>query len=149
MEIAVDGWRPGAAEWDAVKSLTLEQIPALSNEQREVAKQFGIPELDYARNAEAGRRSQESLLIRTEQLARLLARLLKERVASSGVESKINRVTLRTIQDRFDVEMQINGSIVPLRIEESIVDEYFDAGSVDAEQKLARIFDRALASLKQ
>ena len=149
MEIAVDGWRPGAAEWDAARNLPVEQIPALSNEQREVAKKLGIAELDYARNAEAGRRSQESLLVRTKQLARLLARLLEERAAASGADSRINRVTLRTVQNRFDVEMQINGRIVPLRIEESIVDEYFDAGSIDAEQKLTRILDRALASLKQ
>jgi len=65
------------------------------------------------------------------------------------MDGRINRVTLRTVQDRFDVEMQINGRTVPLRIEESIVDEYFDAGSIDAEHKLARILDRAVASLKQ
>jgi len=149
MEIAVDGWRPGAAEWDAVRNLPVEQVPALSNEQREVAKKLGIAELDYARSAEAGRRSQGLLLVRTEQLARLLVRLLEERTAVFGMDGRINRVTLRTVQDRFDVEMQINGRTVPLRIEESIVDEYFDAGSIDAEHKLARILDRAVASLKQ
>ncbi len=148
MEIAVDGWRPGPAERDAVRNLPAEQIP-LTHEQREVARKLGVPELDYARGAEAGRRSQEALLAKTEKFARLLARLLEERVATLGGGGKINRVTLRTIHDRFDVEMQINGRIVPLRVEESIVDEYFDAGSTDAEQRLIRILDRALTSLKQ
>jgi hypothetical protein len=145
MEIAVDGWRSGAADWDAVRNLSVEQLPRLSEEQRAVARKLGIPEQDYARSVVAGERSREALLVKTERLARLL----DQRIAALGIDGRINRVTLRTIQDRFDVEVQINGRVVPLRIDEAIVDDYFDNGSADSEQRLAHILDRAFVGIRQ
>jgi len=145
MEIAVDGWRSGAADRDAVRNLSAEQLPRLSEEQRAVAKKLGIPEQDYARSVVAGERSREALLAKTERLARLL----EQRIATLGIDGRINRVTLRTIQGRFDVEVQVNGRVLPLRIEETLVDDYFDNGSADSEQRLAHILDRAFVGLRQ
>jgi hypothetical protein len=145
MEIAVDGWRAGAAEREVARSLTPEQLPRLTDQQRTVAKKLGIPEDDYARSVVAGERNRDALLVKTERLARLL----EQRIQSSGIGVRINRVTLRTVQDRFDVELQINGRALPLRIDEAVVDEYFDNGSNEAEEKLGHIVDRALAGLRQ
>jgi hypothetical protein len=143
MEIAVDGWRSGAADWDAVRNLSAEQLPRLSEEQR--VRKLGIPEEGYPRSVVAGERSREALLVKTERLARLL----EQRIAALGIDGRINRVTLRTIQDRFDVEVQVNGRILPLRIDEAVVDDYFDSGSADSEQRLAHILDRAFVGLRQ
>jgi hypothetical protein len=145
MEIAVDGWRSGDADRDAVRNLSAEQLPRLSEEQRAVAKKLGIPEQDYARSVVAGERGREALLAKTERLARLL----EQRIAALGIDGRINRVTLRTIQGRFDVEVQVNGRVLPLRIEETLVDDYFDNGSADSEQRLAHILDRAFVGLRQ
>jgi len=145
MEIAVDGWRAGAAEWDAVRSLPASELPSLSPEQREVAKKLGVSEQDYARSALAGERTREVLLRKTERLARLL----EQRMQGSGLSGTITRVMLRTIEHRFDVEVQSSGRFVPLRIEESLVDDYFDGGSADAEERLGRILDRSLRVVKQ
>jgi hypothetical protein len=93
----------------------------------------------------AGERSREALLVKTERLARLL----EQRIAALGIDGRINRVTLRTIQDRFDVEVQVNGRILPLRIDEAVVDDYFDSGSADSEQRLPHILDRAFVGLRQ
>jgi hypothetical protein len=145
MEIAVDGWRSGDADRDAVRNLSAEQLPRLSEEQRAVAKKLGIPKQDYARSVVAGERGREALLAKTERLARLL----EQRIAALGIDGRINRVTLRTIQGRFDVEVQVNGRVLPLRIEETLVDDYFDNGSADSEQRLAHILDRAFVGLRQ
>jgi hypothetical protein len=145
MEIVVDGWRSSVADWDAVRSIPVEQLPALSEEQREVAKKLGIPEEDYARSVLAGERNREALLVKTQRLARLL----EQRLGRTGVQARVNRVVLRTIEHRFDVELQIDGREVPLRIEETIVNDYFDSGSADAEERLGRILDRALAGVSQ
>lgn len=145
MEIAVDGWRSGVADWDAVRNLPAEQLPQLSDEQRAVARKLGIPEQDYARSVVAGERSREALLVKTERLARLL----EQRIAALGIDGRINRVTLRTIQGRFDVEVQVNGRTLPLRIDEALVDDYFDNGSADSEQRLAQILDRAFIGIRQ
>ena len=145
MEIAVDGWRSGVADWDAVRNLPAEQLPQLTDEQRAVARKLGIPEQDYARSVVAGERNREALLVKTERLARLL----EQRIAALGIDGRINRVTLRTIQGRFDVEVQVNGRTLPLRIDEALVDDYFDNGSADSEQRLAQILDRAFIGIRQ
>ncbi len=145
MEIAVDGWRAGAAERELARSLPSDQLPRLTDEQRSVAKKLGIPEEEYARSVVAGERNRDALLIKTERLARLL----EQRIERVGIGAHVNRVTLRTIQDRFDVEIQINGRVLPLRIEESVVDDYFENGSKEAEERLEHILDRALVGLRQ
>jgi len=145
MEIAVDGWRAGAAERELARNLPPEQLPRLTDEQRAVARKLGIPEEDYARSIVAGEKNRDTLLLKTERLARLL----EQRIEGAGMGARVNRVTLRTIQDRFDVELQVNGRVLPIRIEEAVVDDYFDNGSKEAEERLGHILDRALVSLRQ
>lgn len=145
MEIAVDGWRASVGDWSAVRSVPADELPPLSPQQREVAKKLGIAEQDYARSALAGQRTREALLQKTERFARLL----EERLQASGQQAEVVRVMLRTVEHRFDVEINAGGRSVPLRVEETLVDDYFDSGSADADQRLARILDRALRVVEQ
>ena len=145
MEIAVDGWRGSTADWDAVRSLPVDQLPPLTKEQREVAKKLGVREEDYARSVLAGERNQDVLLEKTERLARLL----RERLEKGRERAQVARVVLRTNAGRFDVELDLGGRRIHLRIDEAVVDSYFDSGSADAEATLSRILDRALAGVTQ
>jgi len=145
MEIIVDGWRSSVEDWDAVRNIPTEQLPALSEGQREVARKFGIPEAEYARSFLAGERHREALLVKTERLARLL----EQRLNKAGVQARVNRVAFRTFEDRFDVELQVADREVRLRIEETLVNDYFDGGSLDAEERLGRILERALVGVMQ
>ena len=140
MEIAVDGWRASAADWEAVRNLPAEEVPRLTDEQREVARKLGVPETDYARSALAGKRTQTVLLQKTEQLGRFLDRRLR----AAGRNGEVQRVILRTLEHRFDVTAQLNGRVLQLRIDEDLVDDFFDSGSVEAEHNLTRVVDRAL-----
>jgi hypothetical protein len=140
MEIAVDGSRAGVADWDAVRDLPPDKLPALTKEERDVANKLGVSEVDYARSALAGERSREMLLAKTERLARLLGKMLQTLSAGATVES----VTLRTFHDRFDVSLRVGDRLIPLRIAEQVVDDLFEAGSPDAEQRLGRILSTAL-----
>ncbi len=144
MEIAVDGWRPGSADWDAVRDLPSSKLPALTKEQVAVAKKLGIPEADYARSVLAGERSQDGLLTKAERLGRLL----KAKLSAAGIQAAISRITLRTIQERFDVELEVNERPLPLKIDESVVDKYFE-GSEIAEKQLDRIVDRVVSGITQ
>ena len=138
MEIGVDGWRARAADWDAVRNLPPDKLPALSKEQREVARKLGISEADYARSAFASERSRESLLAKTERLARLIEKMLKDTPAV--VES----VTLRTFDEKFDVSLRVGQKVMPIRITEGLVDDLFENGSGEAETRLARILNSAI-----
>jgi len=145
MEIAVDGWRASVADWSAVRNVPVAELPALSAEQREVAKKLGVAEQDYARSALAGERTREALLGKTERFARLL----EQRVRVLDPNAKVARVMLRTFEHRFDVEIESDGRTIPLRIEESLVDDFYDSGSLDADERLGRILDRAVRVVRQ
>jgi hypothetical protein len=144
MEIAVDGWRASAADWDAVRNLPAEELPALSKEQREVAGKLGIPEADYARSAFAGKRSQETLLAKTERFARLLAGMLRE----ANIAATVANVTLRTFDEKFDVLLRSGDNAVPLRVAESLVDDLFENGSAEAKQRMTRILETVAQQLR-
>jgi hypothetical protein len=141
MEIAVDGWRSSVADWDAVRGIPPDQLPALTPEQREVARKLGIPEEDYARSVVAGERNREALLTKAERLAHLLVQRLGQ--------GQVERVVLRTVEHRFEIELRIEGRIVHVKIEESLIDDYFDNGSAESEERLGRILDRALGGVRQ
>ena len=140
MEIAVDGWRAGAADWDAVRNIPVDQLPPLTREQQEVARKLGISDADYRRSAFAGERSRESLLAKTERLARLLAKLLQPLNARATVQN----VTLRTFDEKFEVTIRAGQHVVLLKISEDLVDDLFESGSEEAERRLVRILETAV-----
>ena len=111
MEIAVDGWRASAADWEAVKG-----------------------EIDYARSASAGKRSQEALLAKAERLGRLLAGMLEK----AHISARIEKVTLRTFDEKFDISLRLGQETFPFRIAEQLVDDLFENGSGEAEQRVHR-----------
>lgn len=86
MRISVHGLRTSARDWEEVRDLTRNQIPPLTAEQRAVAAKMRIPEEDYARSALADQRTQERLLAKTEQVAKIVQRKFAERSPGAAVE---------------------------------------------------------------
>jgi hypothetical protein len=64
-------------------------------------------------------------------------------------QGQVERVVLRTVEHRFEIELRIEGRIVHVKIEESLIDDYFDNGSAESEERLGRILDRALGGVRQ
>jgi len=135
MNIAVDGWRASPSDWDNVRSIPKDELPALSEEQKEVARKLGVPEESYARSALAGERTQNTLLAKTE----MFARLLEKKIRDLGFKAIVESVVLRLLEHRFEVLIVANGARFPLRISEELIDDLFEAGSAEAEEKLARL----------
>jgi hypothetical protein len=143
IKIAVNGYRSDRNEWEAVQKVPKEQLPALTPEQRRVAEAQRIPEELYQRSAVAGQRTAEKLLKKTEWFAKVLQKELAERAP----EAAINSVVLDARKEKFDIAVAINGTEMPLHIEERIVDELFDLGSTDAGQRLSTMLDRCFHRL--
>ena len=141
MEISVDGIRASVADWRAVQSLPAAELPKLTEAQRQVARKLNISEEDYARSALAGQRTTESLLAKTETLARFL----DQRVKAIDGATSIERVALRTYEHRFDVELNRNGQRFHLRVEENLVDDLLEGGSSEARERLSSAVKNVLA----
>jgi hypothetical protein len=135
MHISVEGWRANPIEREAIRTVPAEQLPPLTAEQKEVARKLGVSEEAYARMALAGQRTSDLLLKKTE----MLAKLLEQKLRGSGSKATIENVVLRTMKHKFDVLLRINGSTIPIRINEDVVDDLFESGSEEAEQRLSRI----------
>lgn len=137
MEISVHGWKASPSDWEAVRKLPKDQLPPLTEQQKEVARKLGVSEEDYARSALAGERTQNTLLAKTETFARLLEKKLSE----LGSKASVENVALQILDDRFEVLLRVNGKLLPLRIKEEIVDDLLESGSADAEEKLSKILN--------
>ena len=142
VSISVAGFRTRASEWDAAKMVPKEELPPLTDAQRDAAKKMGVSEEDYARSFMAGEKTWNILLDRTRQLARVLQGVVREISPEAVVES----VVLRTWEERFDVDIREGEKRIPVRIEEDIVRRLFEGGSAEAERSLRRVLDIALRS---
>ena len=137
MNIAVDGWRASPSDWDSVRNIPKDELPELSEAQKEVAQKLGVSEESYARSALAGKRTQDTLLAKTE----MFARLLEKKICDLGFKANVESVVLRLLEHRFEVLLAANGFQLPLRISEDIIDDLFESGSAEAEEKLARLLN--------
>jgi hypothetical protein len=140
MNVSVSGGRVIPADWDAVRELPESGLPPLTPEQRMVAQKMRIAEIDYARSAFAMQRTQDKLLAKTEAFARLLERRVREQDAAARIES----VALQTTEHKFEVELLLNGRVIPLRIDEDLADDLLESGTTDADQRLERIINRMI-----
>ena len=137
MNIAVDGWRASPSDWDSVRNIPKDELPELSEAQKEVAQKLGVSEESYARSALAGKRTQDTLLAKTD----MFARLLDKKIRDLGFKANVESVVLRLLEHRFEVLLAANGFRLPLRISEDIIDDLFESGSAEAEEKLARLLN--------
>jgi hypothetical protein len=145
MQISVDGVRGSSSAQEAVERIPAEQLPRLTDTQRQVARQLGASEEGYARMILEGERAQNELLVKTEMFARLLEKKLRE----LGSKGKIENVVLRTLDEKFEVQVQINGRVIPLKVREDLIDDLFEAGSPHAEERLTRIVRTTLGLMEQ
>jgi len=137
VKIGVDGMRFGAKESREAYSIPKEDLPPLTDGQREVARKLGISEEGYARSFVAGEKTSEWLLEKTRRFANLLQR----QVTAIRPGAKVESVFLRTTERRFDVEVKSGDRTVALRVSENLVDDLFESGSRQAERSLERLLE--------
>lgn len=141
MNVSVSGGRVIPADWDFVRELPVSSIPPLTPEQKAVAQQLKIAEIDYARSAFALQRTQDRLLVKTEAFVMLLEKRIREHEPAVRIES----VSLQTTEHKFEVEFLLNGRLIPWRIDEDLVDELLESGTEEADRRLERVIDRMMS----
>jgi hypothetical protein len=134
VQISVEGWRSSATDWNAVCDIPKEDLQPLTPGQAAVAKKMKISAEDYARSALAGKRSVDDLLAKTQRFAQLV----EERLVSRNPGIRIDEVALETWEHKFRVSIQGKVKAV-FRVDEAIVDDLFEGGSREADEKISRI----------
>jgi len=141
MEIIIEGWRAGGQEGREANRLSVSELPALSDEQKKVAKRMGISEEDYARTTVAGKRNQERLFEKTKRFAAIL----NDKLVSKLEGARIERVWLVTIERENRIEISANGRKLVFRVPEEMVDDFIEGGSADAGRLIERNLEIAIA----
>lgn len=144
-KIAVDGTRTSPDEWSRAQAIVKEELPPLSEAQRATARSLGVAEEPYARMIFASEYTSKKLLAKAEMFGRLVA----EKLEALGFQGKVESVVLRTLENRFDVGVRMNGKVIPLRIKEDLADDIFESGSADAEARLTRILSTTIGVLER
>jgi hypothetical protein len=139
MRVSVEGWRSSASDWEEVRDIPKERLEPLTPEQAAVAEKMRIPAEDYARSAMAGHRSMDALLAKSQRFARLV----EERLASHSQGIRVEEVALETWEHKFRVAIQGEVRAV-FRVDEDVVDDLFEGGSKEADEKISRIVDMVL-----
>ena len=141
MEILVQGGRTATSDWQAVRRVPVDQLPTLTEAQRAVAERRGLRPEEYARQLLAEQRTTERLASKTERFAKVFEQRLKSCLPQAFIE----QVALSTIEEKFELVVFVNGKRIPARVNESLVDDLFEGGSAEADQRLTRIVEMLLA----
>ena len=141
MEIVIEGWRAGGEERKEAASVPVDQLPVLTDEQKLVAKKFGMPEEAYARSTYAGKRNQERLVEKSKRFAQILG----EKLATIAEGAKIDRVRLVTIEHEYRIDLSVNDAKIHFRVPEEMVDDLVEGGSAHVGQQIADRLETVLA----
>jgi hypothetical protein len=132
MEIIIEGWRAGGEERKEAASAPADHLPALNDEQKAVAKKFGMSEEAYARSAYAGQLNQRRLIEKSKRLAQLL----KEPLAAISGSARIDRIRLVTIEHEYRIDISVNDVKIHFRLPEEMVDDFVEGGSAHVGQQI-------------
>jgi len=140
MDVSVYGSRVFGDDWREAHQRPASDLPALTLAQQSRAKQLRMPEEEYARMVLAEQLSTDRLIERTAAFGNLLDRSIKSR----GIDAPVRSVKLDDLHERYEVEVQANGTRVPLTIDGRLVQDLLERGSAEAEASLSRIIDLTL-----
>jgi hypothetical protein len=141
MEIIIEGWRAGRAEWQEAESVLFSHLPPLSDEQRSAAKKMGISEEAYARSAFAGKRNQEGLLEKTRRFGEILERTLRARFAGARIE----RIRLVTIDHEYRMDLSAGERKVLFGVTEDMLDDLVEGGAAEVGRPIERNLETVLS----
>jgi hypothetical protein len=137
MEVSVYGSRVFDDDWREAQQRATSALPELTAAQRSRAKQLHVPEADYARTVLAQQLSADRLIERTAAFGNLLERSIR----AKGIDASVQSVKLDDLHGRYEIEVQANGTRVPLTIDGRLVDDLLERGSAEAEASISRIID--------
>jgi hypothetical protein len=140
VEVSVYGSRVFDEDWREAQHRPTNALPELTPAQRNTAKQLHVSEEDYARMFLAQQLSADRLVEKTAEFGNLLERSIQAR----GIDASVRSIKLDDLHQRYEVEVQANGTQVPLTIDGQLVQDLLERGSAEAEASISRIIDLSL-----
>jgi hypothetical protein len=131
-KVEVSDYSVSVDEWRRAQNAPRDELPALSDVQREVANKFGISEEEYARSVLAGRYGARRLRTRARKLGEQIAKILIE--LSSGC--RVVRVVADMARERWVILIQTPTRQVGMSVPREVGDDFLDFETTEATNEL-------------
>lgn len=135
MEIQVDGNRSTSDSWLEANRIPLQSLPVLTPDEQTVANKLAIPYEAFSRSKVAAEITRQQLQNRASRLGLLVETWLQKQ----KVNANVTAVWLKTFEGKFRIDVQMGNIVENVFITEELVDDLFDSGSREAEQRMDRL----------
>lgn len=133
-EVLVSDYSSSVDEWRQAQLVPKDELPALSRQQREVAKKMRVSEEDYQRNVLAGRLGEMRLQSRGEALGKIIQQLLQR----LGSEFRLDAVKGEMVNCRWLCRIETPEKLTVVAFPRELVDDVLDSGAAEELERLKR-----------
>ena len=134
-ETIVSDHTTSVEEWDRAQRAPRSELPKLSAEQKDMAKQFEISEEEYARSVLAGLYGDERMKSRARRLGQVIQRM----VGTLGKGPyRVRAVVAEMFKGRWVVSLRGNDTQVNVAIPRELADDVLDSYTTDGITELKR-----------
>ncbi len=139
-EVQVRSNSSTAEEWKRAMEAPASDLPPLDEEQKEMAKRFGIAEEEYARGELARIYGQQGLRERGTRLGSIVQRILS--AGESGY--RLTAVLYEGLKSRWIVQFEAPGGIRSVSISSDLADDVVDYELSESLQQLKQSLTEAV-----
>lgn len=131
-QVEVSDYSVSIDEWRRAQNAPSDELPVLSEAQREVANKFGISEEEYARSVLAGRYGVRRLRTRARKLGEEIERIL----IGVSAECRVVRVVADMARERWVILIQTPMRQVGMSVPREVGDDFLDFETGEAIEEL-------------
>ncbi len=131
-EVIVTDYSSSVEEWNRALEAPRTELPRLGDEQKQVARKFGVAEEDYARGLLAGLYGQERLLGRGRELGQEVQRILD----GLGSDHRVVSVAAEMFKGRWLVRIQAPERVFNVAVPRELADDVLDSGAMEEKETL-------------
>jgi len=131
-EVVVSDYSVSVDEWRRAQEVRRSDLPELNQEQKEVARKFGVTEEEYARGVLAGLYGRERMSGRAQGLGEEVNKILE----GLGPDHRVLAVVAEMFKGRWILRIQTPEKVVNVAIPRELADDVLDSGAVEDFEKL-------------
>ena len=131
-QIVVSDYSSSVDEWKRALGAPRSELPKLNEQQKEVARKFGISDEEYARGLLAGLYGEE----RMRQRGQHLGEVVEEILGGLGEDYRLAAVTAQMFEGRWILRIQTPAKIVNVAVPRELADDVLDSGAIEEIDKL-------------
>jgi hypothetical protein len=141
-QIVVSDYSSSTEEWKRALEAPESELPPLTDQQREIARRFGVSQQEYARGVLAGRYGNQ----RMRKRAQALGEHAQEILGGLGARYKVLAVLWEGSKLRWMLRIETPERVVGVPVPFELADDVIDSGVLQEIERLKRL---VLAGVKR